>query len=73
MSLKDLNEDLKTTKDNKGIDRTVTSYVARHSFATNLKHKKVEVSLIQEAMGHATEEITRIYLENVMMNWYQAV
>jgi len=61
--LKDLNEDLKTIKDAKGIDRTVTSYVARHSFATNLKHKKVDVSIIQEAMGHETEEITRIYLE----------
>lgn len=61
--LKDLNEDLKTIKEAKGIDRTVTSYVARHSFATNLKHKKVDVSIIQEAMGHETEEITRIYLE----------
>lgn len=61
--LKDMNEDLKTIKDAKGIDRTVTSYVARHSFATNLKHKKVDVSIIQEAMGHETEEITRIYLE----------
>jgi len=44
-------------------DRTVTSYVARHSFATNLKHKKVAVSIIQEAMGHETEEMTRTYLE----------
>jgi integrase/recombinase XerD len=61
--LKDLNEDLKTIKDNKGIDRTVTSYVARHSFATNLKHKKVDVSIIQEAMGHETEEMTRTYLD----------
>jgi len=61
--LKDLNEDLKTIKEAKGIDRSVTSYVARHSFATNLKHKKVDVSIIQEAMGHETEEITRIYLE----------
>ncbi|MDN3551641.1 tyrosine-type recombinase/integrase [Mucilaginibacter aquaedulcis] len=61
--LKDLNEDLKTIKDAKGIDRTVTSYVARHSFATNLKHKKVDICIIQEAMGHETEEITRIYLE----------
>ncbi|WP_407667058.1 tyrosine-type recombinase/integrase [Mucilaginibacter sabulilitoris] len=45
------------------MDHVVTSYVARHSFATNLKHKKVDVSLIQEAMGHETEEVTRIYLE----------
>jgi integrase/recombinase XerD len=62
-ALKDLNEDLKLIKDNKGIARDVTSYVARHSFATNLKHKKVDVALIQEAMGHETEEMTRIYLD----------
>jgi len=61
--LKDLNEDLKTIKEAKGIDRTITSYVARHSFATNLKHKKVDISIIQEAMGHETEEMTRTYLE----------
>ena len=62
-SLKDLNEDLKTIKEAQNIDRHVTSYVARHSFATNLKHKKVDVSIIQEAMGHETEEMTRTYLE----------
>jgi integrase/recombinase XerD len=62
-ALKDLNEDLKVIKDAQKIDRHVTSYVARHSFATNLKHKKVDVSIIQEAMGHETEEMTRTYLE----------
>jgi len=61
--LKDLNEDLKVIKEAKKIDRHVTSYVARHSFATNLKHKKVAISIIQEAMGHETEEMTRTYLE----------
>jgi len=61
--LKDLNEDLKVIKEAKNIDRHVTSYVARHSFATNLKHKKVDISIIQEAMGHETEEMTRTYLE----------
>jgi integrase/recombinase XerD len=50
-------------KEAKNIDRHVTSYVARHSFATNLKHKKVDISIIQEAMGHETEEMTRTYLE----------
>jgi integrase/recombinase XerD len=62
-ALKDLNENLKTIKEAKSIDRHVTSYVARHSFATNLKHKKVAISVIQEAMGHETEEMTRIYIE----------
>lgn len=62
-ALKDLNEDLKVIKQAQNIDRHVTSYVARHSFATNLKHKKVAISIIQEAMGHETEEMTRTYLE----------
>lgn len=62
-ALKDMNEDLKTIKEAKNIDRHITSYVARHSFATNLKHKKVAISIIQEAMGHETEEMTRTYLE----------
>lgn len=62
-SLKDLNEDLKKIRDAQNIDRHVTSYVARHSFATNLKQKKVDISIIQEAMGHETEEMTRTYLE----------
>lgn len=62
-ALKDHNEDLKIIKEDKNIGRHVTSYVARHSFATNLKHKKVDVSIIQEAMGHETEEMTRTYLE----------
>jgi len=58
--LKDMNEDLKVIKEAKNIDRHVTSYVARHSFATNLKHKKVDISIIQEAMGHETEEMTSV-------------
>jgi integrase/recombinase XerD len=37
--------------------------MARHPFAANLKHKKVDISIIQEAMGHETEEMTRTYLE----------
>lgn len=61
--LKDLNEDLKVIKEAKNIDRHVISYVARHSFATNLKHNKVDISIIQEAMGHEMEEMTRTYLE----------
>lgn len=60
---KDLNEDLKVIKEAKNIDRHVTFYVARHSFAINLKHKTVAIGIIQEAMGHETGEMTRTYLE----------
>jgi len=62
-ALKDLNEDLKKMQEDAGIEKTITSYVARHSFATNLRHKKVDIGLIQEAMGHETESQTMIYLE----------
>ncbi|WP_158557172.1 tyrosine-type recombinase/integrase [Mucilaginibacter conchicola] len=62
-ALKDLNEDVSIIKDAQDISRHITGYVARHSFATNHKHKKVDIAIIQEAMGHGTEETTRIYLE----------
>lgn len=34
---------------------------ARHSFNTNLAHKKVPESYISQAMGHSTESITAGY------------
>ncbi len=46
------------------IDKTVTSYVARHSFATNLKHKGVSTDIISEAMGHKDLSITQAYLKD---------
>ncbi len=46
------------------IDKTVTSYVARHSFATNLKHKGVPTDVISEAMKHKTLAVTQAYLKD---------
>ncbi len=46
------------------IDKNITSYVARHSFATNLKHKGVPTDVISEAMKHKTLAVTQAYLKD---------
>ncbi|NCE72493.1 site-specific integrase [Odoribacter sp. Z80] len=55
--LKDIGEEL-----NLPID--LTTYVARHSFATVLKRSGVNTSIICEAMGHSSEKVTQIYLDS---------
>ncbi|MEP6595931.1 MAG: tyrosine-type recombinase/integrase [Ginsengibacter sp.] len=64
-ALKDLNEDLKQIRKILGVEKHLTSYVARHSFATNLRHKNVNLSIIQEALGHETELQTMTYLDDL--------
>jgi site-specific recombinase XerD len=64
-ALKDLNEDLRTIANMIGLHKDLTSYVARHSFATNLRSKKVDVGIIQEALGHETEIQTATYLDEI--------
>lgn len=42
----------------------LTTYVARHSFATSLKRSGVQTSMISEMLGHSSETVTQIYLDN---------
>ncbi len=42
----------------------LTTYVARHSFATVLKREGVSTSIICETLGHSSEKITQIYLDS---------
>lgn len=44
------------------ITDNLTSYVSRHSWATTAYHKGIPTSVISQAMGHRTEEVTKIYL-----------
>ncbi len=55
--LKDIGEELSLPID-------LTTYVARHSFATVLKRSGVNTSIICEAMGHSSEKVTQIYLDS---------
>lgn len=40
----------------------LTSYVARHSWATTAKDEGVAISLISESLGHTSEKVTHVYL-----------
>ncbi|GAB2542796.1 site-specific integrase [Spirosoma aerophilum] len=57
-----VNVDLKTIGIAVGIETPLTTYVARHSFATALKRSGVTTGVISEAMGHRDERTTQIYL-----------
>ena len=43
----------------------LTSYCARHSWASTAYKLEVPISVISTCMGHASEEITRIYLSSL--------
>lgn len=59
---KQINEDLKTLATMAGIETNLTTYVARHTFATVLKRSGVDISKISELLGHDSEKTTKIYL-----------
>lgn len=61
--LKRFNLELKEAAEVVGITVPLTSYVARHTFATTLKRKGVDVSVISESMGHESVNTTRAYLK----------
>lgn len=59
-----VNNDLKVIAKRCEIDVNLTTYVARHSWATILKKSGVSTSVISEAMGHDSEKTTQIYLDS---------
>lgn len=42
----------------------LTSYVARHSWATTAQNTDVPIAVISTSMGHASEKVTHIYLDS---------
>ncbi|XWW44469.1 site-specific integrase [Fibrella sp. USSR17] len=59
-----VNGELKTIGTQCGINASLTTYTARHSFATSLKKSGVATAVISEAMGHKTEAVTAVYLDS---------
>ena len=59
-----VNKDLKTIGECTGIQTPLTTYVARHSFATALRQKGTATAVISQMMGHKTEAVTAIYLDS---------
>lgn len=61
---KAINKGLKEIGNAIGLKTELTTYVARHTFATVLKRNLISTSLISEAMGHTSEITTRTYLKS---------
>ena len=59
-----INPNLKLIGQKAGIDANLTTYVARHTYATVLKRSGVNTSIISESLGHSSEKITQIYLDS---------
>ena len=59
------NRDLANISHLLGLSIPITTYVARHSWASIAYSKSVPVALISEGMGHDSEHTTRIYLASV--------
>ena len=47
-----------------GVETHLTTYVARHTFATVLKRSGVNIAIISESMGHSDIATTQIYLDS---------
>ena len=60
-----VNDKLKKQGEQLGLPVPLTSYVARHAWASIAKSKNIPVSTISEAMGHDSENTTRIYLASL--------
>lgn len=61
--MKRVNKELKEVAAVLGLDVPLTTYVARHTFATTLKRKGVGIDVISESMGHENVSTTRAYLK----------
>ena len=46
-----------------GLDKSISSYTARHSFATHLKYAGISTDVIGESLGHKDVNVTRAYLK----------
>jgi site-specific recombinase XerD len=60
-----MNEDMEIIAGMISAPKRMTSYVARHSFASNLRRKKVDTRIIKEALGHESEAQTEVYLDTI--------
>ena len=62
--LKQVNQSLQALADQANIPVHLTTYVARHTYATVLKQSGISIGVISEALGHGGEKITQTYLKS---------
>jgi integrase len=61
--IKTINKYMKRIARNVGINKNVTTYVARHSFATVLKRSGTDIAMISDLLGHSNLGVTENYLD----------
>lgn len=64
-NLHKINRRLKVIAKMVGISGALTTYVARHSWASIAKSQNIPISVISEGMGHDSEHTTQIYLASI--------
>lgn len=65
---KSFNENLKDIAEMCGIEQNLTSYVSRHSFATQAMLQNVPINAISAMLGHSSLKTTEIYLKGLPSN-----
>jgi len=63
--LRNYNKRLKRISDLLELEKPLSSYVSRHTWATLALRKGIPVEVISESMGHENETTTRIYLASL--------
>jgi integrase/recombinase XerD len=63
LTLKEMNKQMNGLAKQLEIDANLTTYVARHTWATGLKNKGYPISIISEGLGHSSEKTTATYLK----------
>ena len=58
------NRQLKELADYIGLEENLTTYTARHSWATIAHHNNVSIAMVSQGMGHHSEKVTRVSLDS---------
>lgn len=59
------NRNLRRIGEMVGLDYPLSSYCARHSWATVARDSHIPISIISSSLGHSSERTTRIYLAEI--------
>jgi len=59
-----INDWMRKIRKKLGIEKNVTTYVARHTFSTVMKRSGASTEFIQEALGHTNIKTTESYLDS---------
>lgn len=65
LALSNINRHLKKIEHTLGIRKRITTYTARHTWATLAHDYGAPISVISAGLGHTSEEMTRVYLKDL--------